>query len=107
MGALFAPLGTRITVCSFTPSRMGIITSRLTYSKPSLVGSNFCGVSLGKVLTWPWTTGNPANVNTSVEINILAAKEFFPLIEHSSYRLFSFRDGNEELQFLRPFIISI
>ena len=36
-----------MTVCSFTPSRMGIITSRLTWSKPSFVGSNFAGVSLG------------------------------------------------------------
>jgi hypothetical protein len=29
MGAPFAPFGTRMTVCSFTPSRIGIITSRL------------------------------------------------------------------------------
>src|SRR2546430_9856050 len=28
IGAFFAPLGTRITVCSLTPSRIGIITSR-------------------------------------------------------------------------------
>src|SRR5215213_6381993 len=49
MGAPFAPLGTRMTVCSFTPSRMGIITSRLTWSKPWYVGSNFGGVSLCKV----------------------------------------------------------
>jgi hypothetical protein len=30
LGAAFAPLGTRMTVCSFTPSRAGIITSRLS-----------------------------------------------------------------------------
>jgi len=30
IGALYAPLGITITVCSFTPSRIGIITSRLT-----------------------------------------------------------------------------
>src|SRR3954470_19979368 len=29
---------------------MGIITSRRTWSKPSLVGSNFAGVSLGRSL---------------------------------------------------------
>ena len=33
---------------SFTPSRMGIITSRRAWSKPSLVGSNFSGISLGR-----------------------------------------------------------
>src|SRR5258707_15510042 len=37
-----------ITVCNFTPSRIGIITSRRTYSKPSLVGLNSCGVSAGR-----------------------------------------------------------
>src|SRR5258708_3973494 len=36
-----------MTVCSLTPSRMGIITSRRTYSKPSFVGTNCAGVSLG------------------------------------------------------------
>ena len=30
MPAWLAPFGTRMTVCSFTPSRIGIITSRLT-----------------------------------------------------------------------------
>lgn len=29
IGALRAPLGSTITVCSLTPSRIGIITSRL------------------------------------------------------------------------------
>ena len=28
IGACFAPFGTRMTVCSFTPSRIGIMTSR-------------------------------------------------------------------------------
>src|SRR5439155_1764886 len=42
--------GTRITVWSLTPSRMGIMTSRLTWSKPSWVGSNFAGISLGRSL---------------------------------------------------------
>ena len=30
IGARVAPFGTMTTVCSFTPSRIGIITSRLT-----------------------------------------------------------------------------
>ena len=38
-----------MTVCSFTPSRIGIITSRRMWSKPSFVGSTLAGVSLGKV----------------------------------------------------------
>ena len=38
IGAPWAPFGTRTTVCSFTPSRMGIITSRRAKSKPSFVG---------------------------------------------------------------------
>src|SRR5262249_29741184 len=37
----------RITVCSLTPSRIGIITSRRTWSKPLFVGSNLAGISLG------------------------------------------------------------
>src|SRR5450830_504233 len=52
MGARFAPFGTRMTVCSFTPSRMGIMTSRRTWSKPTKVGVSFAGVSLGSVVTW-------------------------------------------------------
>src|SRR5208282_184813 len=48
MGASFAPFGTMMTVCNLTPSRMGIITSRLTYSKLSVTGTNLAGVSLGK-----------------------------------------------------------
>ena len=48
MGALLAPFGTMMTVCSFTPSRMGIITSRLMYSKLSVTGWKLAGVSLGK-----------------------------------------------------------
>ena len=47
MGARRAPFGTRMTVCSFTPSRIGIMTSRRTWSKPSLVGTSFAGISLG------------------------------------------------------------
>jgi len=43
-----APLGTRTTLCSFTPSRMGIITARFTYTKLSATGVNVAGVSLGK-----------------------------------------------------------
>jgi len=39
-------------VCSFTPSRIGIITSRLTWSKPSLVGTKFAGISLGSAGYW-------------------------------------------------------
>src|ERR1700674_2659088 len=49
MGAFLAPLGTRMTVCSFTPSRMGIMTSRLAWSKLSVTGVNCTGVSLGRV----------------------------------------------------------
>src|ERR1043166_6602006 len=36
-----------MTVCSFTPSRIAIITSRRTYSKPSVGAVNFAGVSDG------------------------------------------------------------
>src|SRR5712692_120471 len=49
IGEFFAPLGTRMTVCSFTPSRMGIMISRRVYSKLSVTGSNLAGVSLGKL----------------------------------------------------------
>ena len=34
-------------MCSFTPSRMGIITSRLAWSKPSVESISAAGVSLG------------------------------------------------------------
>ena len=38
-------------MCSFTPSRIGIITSRRSWSKPSVTGVNRAGVSLGSVGT--------------------------------------------------------
>jgi hypothetical protein len=44
-----APLGTRMTVCSLTPSLIGIFTVRRSWSKPALLGANLGGVSLGKV----------------------------------------------------------
>src|SRR6476619_7547129 len=50
MGADLPPralFGTRMTVCSFTPSRIGIITSRRTWSKAAVTGLNMRGVSLG------------------------------------------------------------
>ena len=37
-----------MTVKSFTPSRIGIITSRRSWSKPTCVGVNFAGISLGR-----------------------------------------------------------
>src|SRR5947209_17884811 len=45
IGAFFAPLGITMNVSSFTPSRIGIFTSRVLYSKVSWFGSNFAGVS--------------------------------------------------------------
>src|SRR5271167_4669702 len=48
MGARRALFGTRITVCSLTPSRIGIIASRLTKSNASVAGVNFSGISLGR-----------------------------------------------------------
>src|SRR5689334_21330265 len=48
IGAFFAPFGTAMTVCNFTPSRIGIITSRLTKSKLSVTAWIFCGDSLGR-----------------------------------------------------------
>src|SRR5262249_51581249 len=38
----------KMTVCSLTPSRMGIITLRRVWSKLSVTGLNLAGVSLGK-----------------------------------------------------------
>src|SRR5688572_17157862 len=52
MGAPRAPLGTRITVCSLTPSRIGIMTSRRTWSKLSTAGCRVAGVSLGRSGYW-------------------------------------------------------
>jgi hypothetical protein len=40
-------LGTRITVLSLIPSRMGIIASRRSKSKPAVVFCSFAGFSLG------------------------------------------------------------
>ena len=48
IGAFFAPFGTRVTVWSLTPSRIGIITSRRTWSNASVRGVNCAGVSLGR-----------------------------------------------------------
>ena len=45
--ALVADRGTRITVCSFTPSRIAIITSRRSKSNDEVAGFNCAGVSLG------------------------------------------------------------
>ena len=47
MAARLASFGTRMTVHSFTPSRIGIMTSRLSKSAPEVGRTNFCGVSLG------------------------------------------------------------
>src|SRR5579883_3266829 len=47
MGAPRAPLGTTMTVCSFTPSRIGMSTLRRTKSHPSSPGVKAAGVSLG------------------------------------------------------------
>src|SRR4051812_18193226 len=58
MPALLAPLGTRMTVCSFTPSRIGIIISRRTKSKLEVCDSTCAGVSLG----------NPAELDCPVEL---------------------------------------
>src|SRR5215212_4791402 len=52
MGAPVAPLGTRMMVLSFTPSRMGTISTRLTKSKVPVFGSKLAGVSPGRD-TWP------------------------------------------------------
>ena len=41
-----------MTVCSFTLSRMGIITSRRMKSKLSLTGLNWAGVSLGRAASF-------------------------------------------------------
>src|SRR5271154_2797494 len=53
IGARLAPLGMRISVCSLTPSRMGIITSRRTYSSESVLGTKCAGVSFGNVACAP------------------------------------------------------
>src|SRR6185436_16792550 len=47
IGAPFAPFGTRTKVLSFTPSRIGIITSRLTKSNSPVFGWNAGGASPG------------------------------------------------------------
>src|SRR5262249_22698058 len=47
IGAPFVPFGTRMNVFNFTPSRIGIITSRLSKLNASLRGLNEAGVSLG------------------------------------------------------------
>ena len=47
IGARVAPFGTMTTVWSFTPSRIGIITSRFTWSKVAVTGWSVAGVSLG------------------------------------------------------------
>src|SRR5206468_3576610 len=48
MGAPLAPFGSTIAVCSLAPSRIGIMTSRLPYSRSSVAGLKFAGVSLGR-----------------------------------------------------------
>jgi hypothetical protein len=50
IGAFLVPFGIRMTVFSFTPSRIGIISSRLTKSNASLWVSNLSGVSLGSAV---------------------------------------------------------
>ncbi len=47
MGAPRAPFGTRMTVNNLTPSRIGIMASRRTWSNASVTGLNVTGVSLG------------------------------------------------------------
>ena len=47
MGASAAPFGTRMTVNNLTPSRIGIMASRRTWSNAPVTGSNSTGVSLG------------------------------------------------------------
>src|SRR4029078_4846903 len=66
MGAPLAPFGTRMTVCSLTPSRIGTMTSRRTWSNASVTGANFAGVSLRRV--WASrlaTTGKEKAIATS------------------------------------------
>jgi hypothetical protein len=46
IGAFFAPFGTKMTVCSLTPSRMGIISTRRVYSKLSVDWFTVAGLSL-------------------------------------------------------------
>src|SRR5262249_41349243 len=43
-----------MTVCSLTPSRMGIITLRRVWSKRSVTGLNLAGISLGN---WGYVAG--------------------------------------------------
>ena len=44
-----APVGTTTTVKSFTPSRIGIITSRRVKLNEEVTGVNFAGISFGRV----------------------------------------------------------
>src|SRR5262245_784335 len=56
-----------MTVCSLTPSRMGIITLRLVWSKLSFFGVNLAGISLGNAgyvaggLVSVWAIAGTAN----------------------------------------------
>src|ERR1700733_5210686 len=45
IGACAAPFGTRITVCSLTPSRIAIMTSRFSKSATCVAATNFAGIS--------------------------------------------------------------
>jgi len=53
-GSPLAPFGTIMTVCNLTPVAHRNITSRLTYSNPSLVGLNSAGLSSARSGVWPW-----------------------------------------------------
>ena len=53
-----------MTVKSFTPSRMGIITSRRSWSRPAVVGVNFAGISESEE-TGFWGSAGAAEARSS------------------------------------------
>jgi hypothetical protein len=71
---------------------MGIITSRRTWSKPSFVGSNLAGVSLGKVPGEAagggvWAAAGPMSHNRQARIPTSEVKErtlFLAIGDHLS-----------------------
>ena len=67
IAAPLAPRGTRITVCSFTPSRIGIISSRRSKSKLAVRGVNVAGISDGSA------GGGGAGLAAGVAIRTAAA----------------------------------
>src|SRR6476619_6921781 len=88
MGADLLPralFGTRMTVCSFTPSRIGIITSRRTWSKAPVTGVNVRGVSLGNCGYWGgWAKScTPRSAAQAVAREILTSTSSHPYILQS------------------------